>query len=62
LKWKYHKIELKISCFLSQKKYVKELFSKFNISGDKPIYSPSIQDVCLEKNTEQVELKDTNLY
>ncbi len=47
---------------MSQKKYVKELFSKFNISGDKPIYSPSIQDVCLEKNTEQVELKDTNLY
>ena len=34
--------------FLSQKKYVNDL--------------PSVQDVCLEKNTEQAELKDTNLY
>ena len=48
--------------FLSQRKYINELLSKFNISGDKPIYSPSVQGVRLEKNTEQAELKDINLY
>jgi len=48
--------------FLSQKKYINELLSKFNINGDKPIYSPSVQGVRLEKNIEQAELKDMNLY
>ncbi len=48
--------------FLSQKKYINELLTKFNINGDKPIYSPSVQGVRLEKNTEQAELNDINLY
>ncbi len=48
--------------FLSQIKYINELLSKFNINGDKLIYSPSVQGVRLEKNTEQAELKDINLY
>jgi len=48
--------------FLSQKKYINELLTKFNINDDKPIYSPSVQDDRLKKNTEQVELNDINLY
>ena len=41
------------SLFLSQEKYISELMKKFNIIGQKPIYSPSIQGIHLEKNTEQ---------
>ena len=52
----------KRTLFLSQKKYINELLSKFNISSDKPIYSPDVQDVRLKKNTEQAEANDINLY
>jgi len=62
-------LEMKISrdrtknkLFLSQKKYINELLTKFNINNNKPIYSFSVQDVRLEKNIEQVELNDINLY
>ena len=36
---------------LSQKKYISDLLAKFNITDKKSIYSPIIQDIRFEKNT-----------
>jgi hypothetical protein len=48
--------------FLSQAKYTSELLVKFNITGEKPIYSPTVQGIRLEKNTEQASERDIKQY
>ena len=48
--------------FLSQTKYTKELLVKFDINGEKSIYSPTVQGVRLEKNTETTSEHVIKLY
>ena len=48
--------------FLSQFKYINELLVKFEIIGDKPIYSPTIQGIRLEKSLEQASVKNIKKY
>ena len=48
--------------FLSQQKYIKELLNRFNIKGEKPIYSPSVQGVRLEKNLDQADQSTIKAY
>ena len=50
------------SLFLSQAKYIQELLNKFNVIGEKPIYSPTIQGIRLEKNPDQASEHMIKLY
>ena len=45
--------------FLTQKKYTSEILARFNITSEKSIYSPTVQKVRLEKNSEQAN--ETNI-
>ena len=48
--------------FLTQKKYTSEILARFNITGEKPIYSPTVQGVRLEKNSEQASATSIKRY
>ena len=36
--------------YLSQFKYINKLLIKFNIKDDKPVYTPTVQNIRLKKN------------
>ena len=48
--------------FLTQKKYTSEILARFNITSEKPIYSPTVQDVRFEKNSEQASATSIKKY
>ena len=43
-------------------KYINELLAKFQIVGNKPIYSPTVQGIQLDKNTEQASSNSVKFY
>ena len=48
--------------FLTQKKYTGEILARFNIIDEKPIYSPTVQEIRFEKNSEQTSANDIKKY
>ena len=48
--------------FLTQKKYTNEILARFNITNEKSIYSSTIQEIRLEKNSKQASATSIKKY
>ena len=62
LNMKITKNREKRELFLTQKKYTSEILARFNIIDEKPIYSPTVQEIRFEKNSEQTSANDIKKY